>query len=173
MHQATTSLNEANQTLQTPLSFKLVLNRCSLGLTLPAPLHLHLVPLAWRRRHRRRRRRGWRSGGASRRRPSSRTSRPTSGRPGLTLTPPSPSSRKGDQNLENLKYSSSLGISLGSGARLIGESCIGIAGPASVVSGTIWIHCASTDDAVAFVEEMRLLCSEPSCAFVTSDTSPS
>lgn len=31
---------------QTPLSFKLALNRCSLGLTLPAFLHLHLVPLS-------------------------------------------------------------------------------------------------------------------------------
>uniref|UniRef100_A0A453JYT3 Prefoldin subunit 3 n=1 Tax=Aegilops tauschii subsp. strangulata TaxID=200361 RepID=A0A453JYT3_AEGTS len=50
-----------------------------------------------RRRWRYLRRREWRSGGESRRLPSSRMSRPTSGRPGSRSTPPSPSSKKGLQ----------------------------------------------------------------------------
>lgn len=126
---------------------------CSLRfLTLPAsPLSL-----SWRRRwrRRRRRRRGWRSGGASRRRRSSRTSRPTSDRPGSTSTPPSPSSRKGERNLRNFGYSTSLGISLGSaGARGL-DSGNRVLVPLALMRPSYraptWIHCASTSDAVAF-----------------------
>jgi hypothetical protein len=99
---------------------------CSLVSLTVAPLSLSPSPFgspfsfSWRRR-RRRRRREWRSGGASRQRPSLRTLRPTSARSGSTSIPRSLFSRKGEQNSQKLWYGGSLGISLGCGARLIRE----------------------------------------------------